>query len=139
MYSVIIKTPPIKCRLILVYFYVYSWCFSNHDILKHQLYLKDAYFKKRFVHLFRGRFNETLYFCWAEQRDTIEAAACYNGWESNYELFGGLSLSDETIPIYNFVSSLDERWSTNLFLRNDMELPGYLEFQRIHYIPGKVA
>ena len=94
---------------------------------------------KRYAHFFRGRFNTTLYFCYIAPRDFIEAVPCHSGWSSNFELYGGINQSNETITIYNYVSGQDGQWSTNLFLRNDIDLPDYLFFHQVHYIPGKTT
>ena len=66
------------------------------------------------------------------------AVPCHSGWNSNFELYEGTSKSNETITMYNYIYAQDGRWSTNLFLRNDIDLPDYLTFQQIHNIPGKI-
>ena len=83
-----------------------------------------------------------MHFCWVEQRDSIQNTTCdpdENFWKPNFILFGGSRPSNETITLYNYNNLQHLRFSTSLFLNNDVNEAHLFQLDKFHYIPGDMV
>ena len=81
-----------------------------------------------------------MHFCAFKQRDAIQDSTCEpyeNGWYPNFILFGGSRPSNETITLFNYIYGQSVRYSTNLFLDNNVAQSHLFQEDYFHYIPGK--
>ena len=81
--------------------------------------------------IFRDEFPAQAFFCWFHGRDIILSIPCENGWNPNFVLYWGAYdgegipsynlPSEKIIVIYKYLYHRENRFSTNLFLRNDVD------------------
>ena len=107
------------------------------------VYVKNLFYSKKYEYCFRvgNQFSTPVYFCWFRGRDLLRAFGPCDpnspGWKPNFVLYGGLNQTRNTIAIYHYLNKRRARLSSNLFLRNDINL-SHLELRPdTYYIPGK--
>ena len=88
----------------------------------------------------RSQFSTPVHFCWFVGRDFLQAfgpcESSRTGWMPNFILYGGTNQTRNTITVYEYVNTRPARFSSNLFLRNDIN-QSHLELRRdTYYIPG---
>ena len=68
-------------------------------------------------------FTERIQFCFVPQRDSIRYNCPGNGgWRFNFALYGGTESTKNTIKLYSYYNTAQDRGSTNLFLTDQVNI-----------------
>ena len=81
-------------------------------------------------------------FCYHTHRDFLRNQCVVDdGWNQNFQLKGGSSQTSDTIRLYSYFNNLENKHSTNLFLRDDVNEPHLTssdEYTSPIFLPGKL-